>query len=391
MLGLACFLCVCSVTLGVLFLIPHKPIIAFYNIPEELERSITLLAQDPQFSGKTQFRFQKLDGIKNLRDLTKTASHADILFTFDGKAAVEIIKKTIDPSEGILKLMPSAMQAAGRTDTRIYGLPLLLDHFEVAYNIQAFKNKSIKEPQTLDALLNAAKKLKTPTHWPIICAGKQDTDLLMLVGALLEARYGIDAWKNTVTLLQSEVSMKEIFKDNTFRAVLDELVSWRTKGLIHPEWFRMTNADIVAFMENDYSSIVLCSLSEHREVPFDTIKKFTSIYFPSATQGAPRAFTSPTLIGMRPYKKRPNKSAETFLYALARNSGQKKLGDASGLAPVNSTAETRDRQAADVRLWVASSHKPFPEIGTASFGDSEKRAQFAREIRQYIEADGVGY
>ncbi len=388
LLALSVFVLLAS---GTLLLIPHTPVIAFYNTPEAIRQAVTSLAENPDFAGKTIFKFQKLDDTLPLSAQTKKLSKIDLLFTMDGRNASEIAESTMPPSEQVRNLMPSAMRKAGQNETRGYGLPLLLDHFEVAYNLKTLDQNGIAEPKTLSDLLSAAKKMKKTSFYPIVCAGGQDTDILFLSGALLEARFGLEGWQNVVHSLKNDSSFKTVLADKNFRAVLDELVRWRTDGLIHPEWFRMSAADVNSFMENDYTGIVFMSLSAHRTISQRTIEKFSSSFFPPSLSGSPRALTAPTLLGIRPFKKNPDKKAEAFLYRLARDDGQKKIGSITGLAPVNSTAETKDKQATDVRLWIASTGQPLPDLGSAGFSDAGTRAEFARLLRDYIQTGGVGY
>jgi len=371
--------------------VPAKPVMAFYDVPEISVKAITALSMDSSLNGNKNFIVRMLDSALPLADQLKVRPGVDLLFVEDGKAAVEIAEQTNPPSEIVRRLMPSAMRRAGQTESRVYGLPLLLNHFEVAYDTKALNRTGLGEPKTLAALLYFARKTKAPTRWPIICAGAQDTDLLMLVTSLGEAINGFSSVDALVGQLDRGVQFSERLGNTEFRGVLDTLVAWRKDGLLHPEWFRMKNEDLIGFMENDYAAIVFMPLSTHRIVPMRTIEKFTSIPVPSDRVEKERAFTTTVLLGVLPLQRKQNSAAETFLYNLVKNDGQKKLAAMTGLGPVNATAETQDRQASDVRLWTASSQKPMMEIGTAAHGREDKRTQLARDIRAYIESGGAGY
>jgi hypothetical protein len=351
----------------VLFFIPHKTVIAFYNVPEISVQAITALSQDGSLSGNSKFLVRILDPALSPAAQLQKRPKVDLLFMEDGKAARELAEQTFPPSEAVRMLMPSAMRRSGANETRVYGLPLLLDHFEVAYDRNVFRQTGLSEPKTLDSLLFFARKTKTATRWPIICAGAQ------------------------IGQLQNGVTFKDLLVNTEFKSALDTLVAWRKSGLLHSEWFRMKNDDVIRFMEKNYAAIVLIPLSTHRTVPMRIIEQFDTIPFPGAGQANARAYTSPVLLGILPLQKKQNQAAGDFLYNLAKNDGQKRLSGMTGLSPVNSTAETQDKQASDVRLWVASAQKPMPDIGTASFAETEKRKQFAREIRGYIESGGSGY
>lgn len=374
-----------------LLFFPKKTVIAFYNIPSTTREAILGLINDPSFADKNDFNISTLNEKKALKEQMNEFDKVDILFAIDGKAALDIAEKTIRPSEKILQLMPSSIRKAGQDQNRVYGMPLLLDHFEIAYNFKLLNQNGISEPKTISELLTAANKLKKKSFYPIVCAGGEDSDLIQLVGALLEARYGIAAWQTSSNQLKKIDSIKNILTDTNFRAVLDELITWRNSGLIHPEWFRMTHDDVSSFMENEYTGIVFMNLSTHRTIPQRTIEKFSSTFIPPNSLGQERALTAPILIGILPEKNQPNKKAEEFLYKLVQDAAQKKLGNMTGLAPSNSTAETKDKQASDVRLWLASTQKPLQDLRIACFDNSETQIEFAKFIREYIQAGGVGY
>jgi len=386
-----------AVTLCIIFIAvfsilkPAAPVIGFYDIPEISIQSITSLARDSTLAGNTKFEIRRLDADKPLQAQLVQRPKVSLLFIAEGKAAIDVSSMAIAPPEAIRSLMPQAMRQAGRTDGKAYGIPLQLDHFEVAYNMAAFRMAKISRPKTVAELLAAAGKIKKTTRWPILCAGAQDDDLFLLVGSLAEALGGLTAWEDLSARMMKENGLKETIAGGTLRNVLDELIRWRSAGLLHPEWFRMKGTDVSGFMEGNYAGIVLMPLSAHRLIPQAAIEKFASMPFPPAQAESERSVTAPATLGILIGRKKAEKNSVSFLENLAKADGQKKLTGMTGLAPVNSTAETADRQAADVRLWAASSQKPLPGIGTAAFSDSEKRKQFAQELRLYIEVGGAGY
>jgi hypothetical protein len=376
--------------IAVILLTPRKPVIAFYRVPDAIQAAIVKLADDPAY-GKKTIGILMLDPAKDLSAQKKTVKKANVLFTMDGRAAAEACATAAAPDEKILAQMPSAIRRIGRTDTSAYGLPLLLDHFEFAYGSAFARQYRLTPASPLDDFLGAAKKSLREGLWPIACAGANDADIVMTVSALAEARFGTESRNAIVRELRADKDFRAVLASTKLKAVLDELVAWRKAGIIHPEWFRMTSDDVIAFMDNGYSEIIFMSLSTHRTIPQRTIARYEGIPFPSATKQTARTLTVPALIGVVVSKKGQNAEANAFLARLASVEGQGTLAALSGLAPVNSTAEARDIQASDVRLWAAASDRPVPDIATDSFVENEKKAQFAKDIRAYIETDGFGY
>lgn len=370
----------------------RKPVIAYYGLPDTVREAITALADDPALSGKTKFGIVVLDGSKPLADqIGGKNPRVDVVFAYDGAAAAAAAGKAIVPSEQIRLLMPTAIRGTGTRFGTGYALPLLLDHFEVAYDKEAFARQGSGDPKTLDALLAVARKTAQPGMWPIVCAGGNDRDLLLLVGALADAKYGPEARSRIVTDLREKGDLKSAVTNAELRGTLDALVEWRKTGLLHPEWFRMKDADLMAYMENEYASVALMPFATHRAIPLKTISRFSSIPLPPSKPNTPRELAAPVVVGMLPEYRRPNADATGFLYRLAREEGQTVLSAKTGLAPVNSIVPAQDIQAADVRFWVASSNGPVPDPASAAFDDPAKVAETARDIRAYVEANGTGF
>jgi hypothetical protein len=376
-----------------LFVLPaiRKPVIAYYGLPETVLEAITALADDPAFSGKTKFGIVVLDGAKPLAEQIGKKNRVDVVFAYDGAALAAASGTAIVPSEQIRLLMPLAIRATGTRFGTGYAQPILLDHFEVAYDASAFAGKGLGEPKSLDALLAGARETARPGMWPIVCAGGNDRDLLLLVGALVDAKYGPEARAKIVADLREKGSLKQALSNAALRGTLDELIEWRKSGLLHPEWFRMKDADLVAYLEKGYTRVALMPFSTHRAIPLKTISRFASIPFPPSRLNSPRELAAPVVVGMLPAYRRPNAAAAELLYRLAREEGQMVLSAKTGLAPVNSTVPSEDIQAADVRLWVASSSGPVPDPASAAFADPAKVAETARDIRAYVEAEGNGF
>ena len=387
------FIALLVIAIIFLFIAPalRKPVIAYYRLPANVRAAISALADDPALSGKTKFGIIVLDDSKGLAEQLAKKPRIDVVFTYDGAAAAATASKTLVPSEQLRLLLPTAIRGAGTRFGVGYALPLLLDHFEVAYDARAFGKAGFGEPKTLGDLITGAKKTAHPGISPIVCAGGNDRDLLLLVGAVAEAKYGLPAHDKIIADLREKGTLKSALSNAELRGTLDTLVDWRKNGILHPEWFRMKDADLAAFLDNEYASVAFMPFSTHRTIPLKTISRFSSISFPPAKLGSARALTAPVIVGLLPSYRKPNAAATEFLYRLVREEGQTILSVNTGLAPVNSIVPAQDIQATDVRLWVASSSGPRPDPASAAFADPAKIAEAARDIRAYIEAGNAAF
>jgi hypothetical protein len=377
-----------GLALALILLFPRKPVIAFYRLPEPVVSAIMQEASLPENSGKQGFSFITLDGELPLPEQKKALARADLLFTEDGRAAAELAPRAIPAGDDLLRLMPTAMRFSGRTGETAWGLPLLLDHFELAWNMSMLSASGYTKPETISKLRTEAAGIRKPGVWPIVCAGADDGNLLMLTGALTEALSGADACLAVADSASRGTSFRDLLATTKLGETLDTLISWRKEGLLHPEWFRMTESDVAAFMDDGFACFVLMPLSAHRRVPQKVIERFDSTMFPSDRPANSRSFVAPAVVALRMDRKGADSRAAAFYRKLVEPGTQMSLANRTGLAPVSSTAETRDRQAYDVRLWVASSARPLPDLGTAAFAAPADRAALALNIRNYIESGG---
>jgi ABC-type glycerol-3-phosphate transport system substrate-binding protein len=382
-----------AIAITVLFIAPafRNPVIAYYRLPANVRAAISALADDPALSGKTKFGVVVLDDSKGLAEQLAKKPRVDVVFAYDGAAAAECAGKALVPSEQIRLLMPTPIRDVGTRFGVGYALPLLLDHFEVAYDASAFAKAGFGEPKTLGDLIAGAKKTATQGMSPIVCAGGNDRDLLLLVGSVAEAKYGAAAREKIVADLREKGNLRSALGNAELRGTLDTLVEWRKSGLLHTDWFRMKDADLVAYLETGYASVALMPFSTYRAIPLKTLLKFASIPLPPSKLNSPRILSAPTVIGMLPVYRKPDATAADFLYRLAREEGQVILSAKTGLVPVNSIVPAEDIQASNVRSWVASSNGPVPDPASAAFADPAKVAETARDIRAYVEANGIGF
>jgi hypothetical protein len=321
----------------------------------------------------------------------------DLVIGLAGRAFVDAAPSLASVPETAVRRSPSALRAAVTAAGERKALPLLVDHFELAYKMDAGSSPDAKAPRSWDGFLAAARSLAARGAPSIILAGGDDRTLLLFTGALLEASAGARALDGLVGTLSRRSDFRASLDAPldgavTLRNALDILVSLRTTGVLHPEWFRMKARDVEAFMKADRAPFVFMALSDHRAIPIQIVRSYASAPFPSLS-GAARPLQAPVWIGAVPDRLPAERKAGALalLERLLSNPVQKRLGDATGLAPASSTAETLDMQASDVRLWVAASAGAYPGLDRDAFADPAAASSFAAELRAYVEAGGNGY
>lgn len=362
---------------------PTQPTVAFYRVGEQTKAAVFTIIDKKQWTGKKPFRMLELDDTLPLDRQQKTLKKADLLLTYDSPALSRADLHTATLPETALNIMPSAMRRAGISANARYGHAVLLDHAELAWNKAILREAGIEGPATLTELEQAANRLKSRFMWPIVCAGAQDEDLFLLVSALAEAEGGPEGYRTLLDETGDLETLDDLLESPVLTKSLGTLILWREKGYLHPEWLRMTERDVHSFMENRNTTFVFMSLSAHRRVPQRTIERFESSYVPPRTPTTQRSFIAPALLAIRLDRARQYGGIAELHERLTGHSLQRELSAKTGLAPVNASVEANDKQAYDVRLWVAASREPVPMIHQALRGNADT-ARLAALIRDYL-------
>ncbi|ULQ58823.1 hypothetical protein K7I13_09785 [Brucepastera parasyntrophica] len=283
------------------------------------------------FEGQKKVSFLTLDNTLSLKQNLDKNKKISLLFAIQGEAASEIAARVKKPDRSQFMLMPSAIQRAGFYNGTGYALPVILNHFEVAYNIQTFRENGIAEPETIYDLITAAEKIKKPSFRPVICAGAKDSDLLFLVGSLTESYCTVSGWQALVAAMKQDTAFTDLLDlqlsvQNTdigsLRDVLDLLIQLKNNNILHPEWLRINDRAVEGLMGDNLADIVFMTLLTHRSVPQRTIERYTATAVPPADRDSPRGITAPPIIGMLP-SRRANAKSQDFLYYLVNQNGQK--------------------------------------------------------------------
>lgn len=119
---------------------------------------------------------------------------------------------------GLTNFDDSALAGAkGKTDGKVYGVPLEMATFQVYYNKDIFAKHNLQPPTTWDQMISDAQQLKADGITPFATSGK-DTWLLPLYDDLFAAtRYGGPDFEKKVLSGQAQ------FTDPNYTAALDVL------------------------------------------------------------------------------------------------------------------------------------------------------------------------
>lgn len=365
--------------LAALFLIlkPRTFTAGFYGIPEQT--TVILTGQITQLlnaGGQHQYQIAGIvyDTGEPLVSQISKQPKADIVFVSGGinaeEAAVYADSIHSGVSAGLATSLPSAIKAAAFTGSNgsITGLPLLLDHYELALSRLAMHTDGIPNSGIPAGL---------------VFAGSDDRTLLAYAGALTESVSGQHAAEQLVQSCMTQLPADNPLLQNAARLIAEQIAAKQ----LHPLVLQLTEQDVAALMEQNTSAAFI-SLSTHRTLPVSTVKQYDTVFFPSPN--TTRALTIPVLYAIPTGRTGSRKAAtEHVLAELAGTAAQYQLSAQTGLAPVHSHAETADIQADDVRYWAAAAGTIMPDLGNAACSTDLDRTQTAAALREMIQSELV--
>lgn len=352
----------------------RKPLIAFYRTPENHAAYLTsLLEKDASFTtydNNVSLFFQMRQGRKP--DLILTTS-GQPLATAESLTADDI---SIPPAlfDGITTTIQSATT---RTENRNFkSLPLLSSHFEIDINVRKMRRTSVQYINTWNDIARFIRESKEKNNdYGMVFAGNDGQFMLDFLSALTEAFSGKQAYEEAIKIIRDTISeytkkqktlnMDEIALRLTKNAdaplftAVQFLRKWLKEGLIYQESFNINKKTVAAFMESNDASVVVMSLSDHRNIDSHTLEPFSTIYFPSDRSADQRNFVAPIV-----YAVPVSKGAKTMslIEKLISTETQEELSRLTGLAPVLRRCRIPDKQADDARYWVAGTNAPLPGL-----------------------------
>jgi len=377
--------------------VTKQPVIAFHNVDNSTQEAVQAALGDT-------FTYKIFDSSTSLSyQIKKTKAKALITKgTANIKQAKELAsKKALLPLSAISGMSSSIRSLNGPVKNDLLpSLPLLIDHMEVNIDNRLLKATKVNMPNTptwTDLTRFATVAAGREYNPKIVFAGKDSTTLIDIIGALAESLDGRVSYDAAVQLIQIECDKAE--KDNSnFDAeqLADALAAnpsaplftatqllsqWYSKNLLYPDVFNLSEDSLNPLMEMNLASMVLMPLSLHRKIDQKTIENFTSIYFPSYNPASNRFFTAPVVFAL---PLSGNKEILAALTKLSDTSVQEQLSRASGLAPVLSQCRTPDRQADNVRYWVAATNSPLAGLSTEVALTTAQKEFLARALKALI-------
>ena len=379
-----------------------KTHVAFYDVGQNDISSVKNYLENLTDSKgkKTLYKFYQLNSDQSLAQQIK--SKYNILICSKNLNVQEYIsskstkkRAKLGPDVSILSDMTiSVKQSAITTKNAVNFIPLLLDNNEIDIDRSIFKQSKIPAINSWNDVENFAAYCKKITSTPIIFAGASDDTILGILGSLTEALSGQESYLKLVDSIKNLCSNKNVTHtafenliqectvvDGPLFYSLKKLKSWYKNGLLAQNFNAITLKDLQFYMENTTCPVALMTLSQHRSIPYKAITKYSSIYYPSEISSVQRYFSA-SQYGIIQLKN--NKRSSRTINNLISNKGQETLSSSTGLAPVLANCSAADKQADDVRYWIAGTNQPNMGLAADSFTDNTYKHYFAEAIRTAI-------
>ena len=352
--------------------------VAFYGIDKRSEAAIK--AQIDKMNLR-RVRYYDLDaGAALPKKVQKKYSILIAKNSFDLNSRAQSF---VPVNENLIEALPISIRKATSCGQAHYAIPLLLDHFEIAYYQISEKKLGLERPKSYGSLLRYLNALKGNVEIPLVCAGNSDADLFGFVSAMAELLYGAENYKKALAVLRESSNMNKDNLPDEITRVLDEIKALQDAELLFPKWTRTAQRDIVYFMQERKIGAVSMLLSQRRDIEYNLIKYYDSESFPKYNPKEEHGIIAPQIVALLLKDK---KEAALVLGQLTSADIQSELSNASLLAPVASRAESYDRQADDIRFWAAScSAGPLNSIEQECETTNERRHILAQKIRAYLE------
>lgn len=360
--------------------------VGFYNLDDDIKEPIvnTIL--------QIQNRAVVFDDInENDYNAKKIAKKYDLFFSWNGDSVEQLGKYAQEiPADCSQKLISSIK-------VQNY-LPLLLDHYEMAYLKQARESAGLDFPSDFEQYLAYLFAMKNQVFVPFFTEGRDDDTLLGLISVQAEAFCGTEGYNRLVSLINQYGDFYEVWEQDigyssligrsiSLKYIMDGLANYVQNDLSVANWTNAISKDVKTYAGEKQVGVLFSSLSNHRKIDERIMREYEADRMPVLSANEDHCLIAPAVSVVNLCSKSSKKElVDSILLALVSDETQSYLSNISKLAPVTLRASAFDVQANDVRYLAAIVPSgPVADISHACFStDSKKKQKFTSEIRNYL-------
>ena len=359
--------------------------VGFYNLEKEIVEPIKSIIQKT-YAGEIKFT----DLSEQNYDVKKISRKYDLFFSWNGNAVEQLEKYSAEISSDCSQKLISSIKTQKN-------LPLLLDHYELAYLTKARERAEVDFPSDFEEYMAYLFAMKNQVFIPFFTEGKDDDTLLGLISVQAEALCGTEGYKKLVSLINKYGNFYQVWEQEigysstlgtsiTLKYIMDGLAAYVPNDLSIANWTNATVKDVKTYASEKQIGVLFSSLSNHRKMDVKIMREYEADRMPVLSVKEDHCLIAPAVCVVNLSAASKKEIAEEILQSLVSDENQSYLSDETKLAPVNSRCRAFDVQADDVRYLAAIAPSgPAPDIANACFQtDMAKKTKFVEEIRKYL-------
>ena len=359
--------------------------VGFYNLEKEILEPLKTIIQKT-YAG--EIKFTELS--EQNYDVKKISRKYDLFFSWNGNAVEQLEKYSAEISSDCSQKLISSIKTQKN-------LPLLLNHYELAYLTKARERAEVDFPSDFEEYMAYLFAMKNQVFIPFFTEGKDDDTLLGLISVQAEALCGTEGYKKLVSLINKYGNFYQVWEQEigysstlgtsiTLKYIMDGLAAYVPNDLSIANWTNATVKDVKTYASEKQIGVLFSSLSNHRKMDVKIMREYEADRMPVLSVKEDHCLIAPAVCVVNLSAASKKEIAEEILQSLVSDENQSYLSDETKLAPVNSRCRAFDVQADDVRYLAAIAPSgPAPDIANACFQtDMAKKTKFVEEIRKYL-------
>ena len=359
--------------------------VGFYNLEKEIVEPLKSIIQKT-YAGEIKFT----DLSEQNYDVKKISRKYDLFFSWNGNAVEQLEKYSAEISSDCSQKLISSIKTQKN-------LPLLLNHYELAYLTKARERAEVDFPSDFEEYVAYLFAMKNQVFVPFFTEGKDDDTLLGLISVQAEALCGTEGYKKLVSLINKYGNFYQVWEQEigysstlgtsiTLKYIMDGLAAYVPNDLSIANWTNATAKDVKTYASEKQIGVLFSSLSNHRKMDVKIMREYEADRMPVLSVKEDHCLIAPAVCVVNLSAASKKEIAEEILQSLVSDENQSYLSDETKLAPVNSRCRAFDVQADDVRYLAAIAPSgPAPDIANACFQtDMAKKTKFVEEIRKYL-------
>lgn len=359
--------------------------VGFYNLEKEIAEPLKSIIQKT-YAGEIKFT----DLSEQNYDVKKISRKYDLFFSWNGNAVEQLEKYSAEISSDCSQKLISSIKTQKN-------MPLLLNHYELAYLTKARERAEVDFPSDFEEYMAYLFAMKNQVFVPFFTEGKDDDTLLGLISVQAEALCGTEGYKKLVSLINKYGNFYQVWEQEigysstlgtsiTLKYIMDGLAAYVPNDLSIANWTNATAKDVKTYASEKQIGVLFSSLSNHRKMDVKIMREYEADRMPVLSVKEDHCLIAPAVCVVNLSAASKKEIAEEILQSLVSDENQSYLSDETKLAPVNSRCRAFDVQADDVRYLAAIAPSgPAPDIANACFQtDMAKKTKFVEEIRKYL-------